>query len=425
MPKVKDESVMMEITGVLVDMLVELNPELYGPYVVYERNRRNKVVYVQVMRAIYGMLEAAILWYKKFRGELEQKGFKFNPYDPCVANRTEKGLQHMLLFHVDDLKSSHKDSKVNDQFDKWSHEKYGEHGEVAIHRGKKHDYLGMEIDFSEKGKVKIGMTEYVESMLEVFPEKIKSTNTAVTPASDGLFNEGQGKKLNEECADAYHTMVAKALFLCKRARPDIQPTIAVLCTRVKRLNEADWAKLVRLMKYLNGTRELKLTLSADNLHCIKWYVDASFAVHPDYKSHTGATMSYGGGDGAVQSISRKQKLNTRSSTESELVGFVDVSVMILWTKLFLEEQGYDINSNILYQDNKSAMILLETNGKKSSGKRTQALNICYFFLTDQVKKGNVTIVYCPTDDMVGDFHTKPFQGGKFQKFQNAILGCDY
>jgi hypothetical protein len=75
MPKVKDgdERVMMKITGVLVGMLVELNPELYGPYVVYEKNRRNKVLYVQVMRAIYGMLEAAILSYKKFGGELEQK----------------------------------------------------------------------------------------------------------------------------------------------------------------------------------------------------------------------------------------------------------------------------------------------------------------------------------------------------------------
>jgi hypothetical protein len=414
MPEVKDgdERVMMKITGVLVNMLVELNPELYGPYMVYERNRQNKVLYVQVMRAIYGMLEAAILWYKKFQRELEQKGFKFNPYDPCVVNRTEKGFHHTFLFHMDDLKSSHKDSKVNDQFDKWLQENYGEHGEVAIHRGKIHDYLGMEIDFSEKGKVKIGMTKYVESMLEVFPQKMKSTDTVVTPASDGLFNEGQGKKLNEERADAYHTMVAKALFLCKRARPDIQPTIAVLCTRVIGPNEAHWAKLVRLMKYLNGTRELKLTLSADNLHCIKRYVDASFAVHPDYKSHTGATMSYGDGDGAVQSISRKQKLNTRSSTESELVGVNDVPVMILWTKLFLDEQGYNINSNMLYQDNKNA-ILLETNGKKNSGKRTRALSIRYFFLTDQVEKGNVTIVYCSTDDMVGDFHTKPLQREKF------------
>ena len=134
-------------------------------------------------------------------------------------------------------------------------------------------------------------------------------------------------------------------------------------------------------------------------------------------------MKFGDGEGAVQSISRKQKLNMKSSTESELVGADDASVMIRWTKLFLEEQGYDIEKNILYQDNKSA-ILLETNGKKSSGKRTRALNIRYFFLTDQVEKGNVTIKYCPTDDMIEDFHTKPLQGEKFRKLRNEILGCD-
>ena len=179
--------------------------------------------------------------------------------------------------------------------------------------------------------------------------------------------------------------MVKGLFLCTQARPGIQPTIAVLCTRVKGPNKSDWQKLIRLMKYLNGRQKRRLKLSAGDIRCIKWYVDTSFAVHPDYKSHTGTTMSFGDGDGAVQSISRKQKLNTRSSTEAELVGVDDVSVMILWTKLFLEAQGYKIEKNILYQDNKSA-ILLERNGKKSSGKRTRALNIRYFFMMDQVEK---------------------------------------
>jgi hypothetical protein len=66
-----------------------------------------------------------------------------------------------------------------------------------------------------------------------------------------------------------------------------------------------------MMKYLNGTTKLQLLLRAGNLHCIKWYVDASFAVHPDFKSHTGAAMHFEDGAGAVQSISRKQKLNTK------------------------------------------------------------------------------------------------------------------
>ena len=129
------------------------------------------------------------------------------------------------------------------------------------------------------------------------------------------------------------------------------------------------------------------------------------------------------GKGAIQSISRKQKLNTRSSTESELVGVDDVCTMVLWTKLFLEAQGYQVDKNIIYQDNKSA-ILLETNGKKSAGKRSRALNVRYFFVTDQVEKGNLQVEYCPTNEMLGDFFTKPLQGTKFLKFRGQILGED-
>jgi hypothetical protein len=176
---------------------------------------------------------------------------------------------------------------------------------------------------------------------------------------------------------------------------------------------------MRVMKYLNGTRNEYLTLSADDLRVVKWYVDASFAVHPDFKSHTGAVMTLG--KGAMQSIARKQKMNVRSSTEGELVAVDDAATMILWTKLFLEAQGYDVEKNIVYQDNKSA-ILLETNGKKSLGKQTRALNIRYFFITDQVEKGNAQIEHCGTDNMVGDFFTKPLQGEKFLRFRNDILG---
>ena len=230
---------------------------------------------------------------------------------------------------------------------------------------------------------------------------------------------GQSKLLGKVQADEFHTYVAKCLFLCKQARPDVQPTTAVLATRVQKPTEQDRQKLIRLLKYLNGTRKYCLTLSADNLRVIKWYVDASFAVHPDFNSHTGATMMMG--TGAIQSASMKQKLNTRSSTEAEIVGVDDLAPKIFWTKLFLEAQGYQVEKNILYQDNKSS-ILLETNGRKSAGKRSRALNIRYFFITDQVEKGNVVVEHCPTDVMVADFMTKPLQGAKFRTFRKAILG---
>jgi len=222
-------------------------------------------------------------------------------------------------------------------------------------------------------------------------------------------------------AEMFHTTTAQGLFVSKRACPDIQPTIAVLCTRVKDPTEDDWDKLVRLLKYLNGTRNDILTISAEDLRVIKWYVDVAFAVHPDFKSHTGGVLTLG--QGAIQGISRKQKLNTRSSTEAELVGADDCSVPLIWTMLFMEAQGYDIKKNILYQDNQST-ILLEKNGKKSSSKRTRALNIRYFYLTDQIKKGYVHVVYCPTGEMWADFMSKPLQGKLFQKFRKMIMGMD-
>ena len=134
----------------------------------------------------------------------------------------------------------------------------------------------------------------------------------------------------------------------------------------------DWKKLCRLLSYLKGTLELKLTLEAEDLSMSKWYADAAFAVHKDYKSHTGGIHTMG--KGAIQLISTKQKLNTKSSTEAELVGADDVLGQLLWTRHFLEHQGYASKETILYQDNTSAM-LLENNGMESSSKRTRHVNI--------------------------------------------------
>ena len=167
------------------------------------------------------------------------------------------------------------------------------------------------------------------------------------------------------------------------------------------------------MKFLKATEDDVLTLSADRPSVLNWYWDASFAVHQDYKSHTGGTLTMG--KGSIFSASKKQKLNRRSLTEAELVAGDDGMGSMLWTKLFLEAQGHKVDANILHQDNKSA-ILLEKNGKASSSKRTRHLNIRYFFVTDQVSKGNLTIKFCPTDEMLGDYFTKPTTGTKFHTF---------
>lgn len=168
-------------------------------------------------------------------------------------------------------------------------------------------------------------------------------------------------------------MVAKGLVLASCGRPEIQPTTAYLSTQIPTI--INWDRLVHLMSNLSGICDFIPTMLADNLNVVKWLVDLSFAVHHDFKSHTAMTMSMEAG--TINTMSRKQNLNTQSSNHAKLIGADNAATMILWTSNFMECQGYPIKDNILLQDKKSA-ILLETNGAQSSGKRSHALNVCYF-----------------------------------------------
>ena len=173
------------------------------------------------------------------------------------------------------------------------------------------------------------------------------------------------------------------------------------------------------MKHLRKTSLLPLTLSANGSGILKWWVDASFAVHPNMRGHSGGGLSMGRGFPIVSST--KQKLNTRSSTETEVVGADNFMPAMCWTRHFMLAQGCDVADNILHQDNESAM-LLEKNGKASSSKRTKHTNIRHFFMTDRINKGEVSVAWCPAGDMTGDFVTKPLQGAPFRRFRDHIVG---
>jgi hypothetical protein len=233
-----------------------------------------------------------------------------------------------------------------------------------------------------------------------------------------VINE-DAEKLSEEGATAFHNLVAKTLYVSKRARPDVSTAIAFLTTRVRAPDVDDWRKLSCLMEYLRNDRLRPLILSADGSGVLMWYVDASFAVHPNMRSHTGGVFTMG--RGFPINISTKQKLNTRSSTESELVAVDDMMPIVLWTRYFLMAQGYGVTENLLLQDNRSSM-LLERNGKASSSKRTRHINIRYFFITDRVNMKEVEIEWCPTKEMVADFMTKPLQGSHFRRMRDLIMG---
>jgi hypothetical protein len=413
--------VIMKLEGVMADLIPKIDPQQYEKHTVYERGK--PIIYVILLKALYGTLQAALLFWENLSSQLKEWGFNLNPYDFCMANKTVNHKQCTIVWHIDDLKISHEDPRVVTTILNLLDGKYGqeivggERAALTINRGKTHDYLGMTLDYSEPGCLQINMTDYVDKVLEEAPTYMD--NTATTPADKNLFEVRYDiATLDPDAAELHYSMVMRLLFLCKRGRPDLQTAIAFLCTRVQSPTLDDQRKLSRIIKYLRKTRTLVLTLRADNINIVKWWVDAAFAVHRDMRSHTGGVMSMGAG--AVYSSSQKQKMNTKSSTEAELVGANDILPQVLWTRYFLEAQGYGTN-NILYQDNQSTM-KMEQNGKASSGKRTRHINIRYFFITDRIAKKEVAIQYCPTKQMVADYFIKPLQGGLFYKLRDQILG---
>lgn len=411
----EEEKVYIKFQGRMAEMLALIDPSLYRHHITVEKDR--PVLYAELKKALYGMLQSALRFWEQVSTDLVGLGFEINPYDSCVANRIIDGKQQTICWHVDDFLMTHEDPAVNDATIKWFNKKYGKLAEVTTHRGMVHEYLGMTLDFTQPGKVTVNMTDYVMRMVDEAPEEFGGV--ATSPAANHLFDISEAcKTLDEGRAARFHHMVAKALFVCKRARPDIQLTVGFLSTRVRAPNEGDWRKIKRLVQYLRGTSEIGLTLEADSGQIVKWWIDAAFAVHDDMRSQSGATMTLG--KGMVYCSTTKQKLNTRSSTEAELVGVSDFLPQVLWTRYFLNEQGYGLRDNIIYQDNQSSM-LLASNGRASSGKRTRHINIRFFFVADRAKSGELDIQYCPTDKMIADFFTKPLQGSKFKELRATIL----
>jgi hypothetical protein len=125
------------------------------------------------------------------------------------------------------------------------------------------------------------------------------------------------------------------------------------------------------------------------------------------------------GWGSVIGVSKKKKLNTKSSTECELVGVNGASPQMLWTRYVVEGQGYGVKASILNQGNLSA-ILIEKNGRASSSKRTKYTNLRYFFIRDRIDFGEITVEHCLATEMLADHFTKPLQGTIFRRFRAEI-----
>ena len=200
--------------------------------------------------------------YKLFTSVLVGMGFKLNPYDPCIANATINGQQCTICWYVDDTKISHVDADVVTRILEKIEKRFNK---LTITRGPKHEFLGMNIHFPGDGTVRILMDRYLREAITV--SGLRIANGCSTPAATTLTDIDPGEiALPKNRADTFDSIVAKLIYVGTRARGDILPALAYLCSRVSCPTDNDERKLKRLLRYLKDTVEEELILSADSLN---------------------------------------------------------------------------------------------------------------------------------------------------------------
>jgi hypothetical protein len=198
-----------------------------------------KQLLVQCQNALYGTMVASILYYRKFVKSLMDIDFVINTYDLCVANKKIEGEQMTSCFHVDDFKLSHRKNKIMNSMIEYLRQEYEINfkdgsGAMTASRGNIHNYLGMTLDYTVPGQVKITMFDYFDKIIAAFDNaepKGGGKKSSVAPVS--LFKDDESREdLKQDKAVEFHNLVAKTLYATKWAMSDTCITITFLTMRV-------------------------------------------------------------------------------------------------------------------------------------------------------------------------------------------------
>ena len=405
--------VFMAIAPLIAGILTDIDPG-FKKFL-----RPDGSIIVELDQALYGCIESALLWYNELSTFLGSIGFCPNPYEKCILNKEQSGTQTTIAVYVDDLlitsgSQQHAEAVVTSLRDRYK--------ELKVTTGNVHNYLGMVLDFSSPPCVTVRQNGMVEDIVT----KAKSSthipipkSSPKSPCTEQLFSSSPDSPPLSEAAKAeFHSYTAKWLFVGGHGRPDVLTPISYFTKRVLNPTEEDARKLGRTIGYADSTSSIALTLRSNLPPKITTFIDASFATHPDMRSHSGVCISLG--RGAYYSKSTAQKLNTTSSCEAELVALSKGMQQSLWSSYFLEEQGYPRSPIAVLQDNQSTVRLVE-NGRPTS-ELSRHIRIGYFWLHDLLVKKIIRLIYCPTENMIADLMTKPLQGSLFRTMRDRVMG---
>ena len=368
----------------------------------------------QLKKYIYGLAESPNKFNSYLDKTLKLIGFKQLQADKCLYSYKSANGNVILSVHVDDMLVSSSSLPLR----KWFEDKMAQYFELVSQRDTNISYLGMNIIYDRNKKlIQLSQDGMIKDLLVKYHcEKInKPPNKPCIPSIFNDPSEIEGNKNIDR--KEFLSMVMSLMYLARFTRHDILLPVTVLATRSQSPRESDMSHLIRIVRYLSGSRYVAPIFDGNVPIKPEIYADASHCIHPSGHGHGGIIITLG--SAPIHCQSYKLKLATRSSAESELVVLEEAVTYVSWLKLLLNELGFPLPQPItVYQDNQSTIII----GTEGSGnfKRTKHMISRRSFVSEAISENLIALQYKPTKEMIADFLTKALPAPQLEQHLDSL-----
>jgi hypothetical protein len=356
---------------------------------------------LRLKKYLYGLPESPRQFNILLHTKLEQLGFTRSNLDRCLYTRnTENGI-HALAVHVDDILSCPPTEIERHEVEDALKNDF----EITVQDGTSISYLAMNIKRDKaRTLLVINQSGYLKGIIDKVSREYKLSGNHGTPSTPAIMeSDDNHEELNQQCKHSYLSIVMSLMFVARFTRPDVLFAVTVLATRCMKATSQDMKHLIRVVSYLDATRNLSLTFDASRELHPKIFADASHCVHDTGHGHGGVIITLGSAPIAWRSF--KIRAVTRSSSESELYALEEAVTYAVWLRGILSDLGVDTaDPTVICQDNKSTIIM--ANKEVLSFKRTKHLLVREAFVKEHLQNGDIKLQYVPTTGMVADMLTK-------------------
>ena len=351
-------------------------------------------------KALYGLKQAGRKWYDALSQALTKLGFRTSSADPGVFTaRVEKEIL-VLAVHVDDCILTGSSAKLISEYKQKLNEQYS-----LTDLGPVHWLLGIKVTRDREARtISLSQSAYIKAILaRFFLSDTKPSDTPMAPGAN--YSKKDSPTSPTEMARMrkvpYREAIGSLMYASIGTRPDITFAVSTLSQFLENPGEAHWEAVKRVFRYLSGTRELALTYGRER-HDLLGFTDADGASQDHRRAISGHAFIMDGG--AISWSSRKQELVTLSTAEAEYVAATHAAKESIWLRR-LKGTLYNLptKATTLFCDNQAALRLAQADNYHA---RTKHIDIRFHFIRDTVERGEISLAYCPTDDMTADLLTK-------------------